>query len=192
MNLPAEVAASAPAPPPSPTPPPPTAAAPRATVLVQVPISHYIDRFQRLHHRDPSPEDLRPYAAKTEASIRATVEQAIPAEFASILKVDRIDDPGPERPSVAPADAESRRDRAWWPIAALAASAAAATFAAVTTRRLLGRRPAVEAAAPSRPSAFEVGDSAGPAERVRELVRLDPSAASGVLQRWIGRGGTVG
>ena len=31
-----------------------------------------------------------------------------------------------------------------------------------------------------------------PSERVRELVRFNPEAAAGVLQRWIGQGGHVG
>jgi flagellar biosynthesis/type III secretory pathway M-ring protein FliF/YscJ len=32
------------------------------------------------------------------------------------------------------------------------------------------------------------GPVPGPSERVRDLVRRDPEAAAGVLQRWIGQG----
>ncbi len=52
-------------------------------------------------------------------------------------------------------------------------------------------------AGPSRPPRWRAGFVAdepnpGPSERVRELIRLNPEAAAGVLQRWIGQGGTVG
>ena len=40
--------------------------------------------------------------------------------------------------------------------------------------------------------ASDAGAGPGPSERVRELIRLNPEAAAGVLQRWIGQGGALG
>ena len=66
------------------------------------------------------------------------------------------------------------------------------------SRRWSGWRPAGRSARPSR-SAWRPGFVAdgpagpvpGPSERVRELIRLNPEAAAGVLQRWIGQGGAL-
>ena len=45
------------------------------------------------------------------------------------------------------------------------------------------------AGSPTIGTAPEAGHA--PSERVRELVRFNPEAAAGVLQRWIGQGGHV-
>jgi hypothetical protein len=47
------------------------------------------------------------------------------------------------------------------------------------------RRPSIPPPRRTRIDMFGLA----PAERARELVRLDPAAAGGVLQRWIGQGG---
>jgi hypothetical protein len=62
------------------------------------------------------------------------------------------------------------------------------------SRRPIARLASASASASDR-SRFEgVGASAAgqsAAERVRELIRLNPEAAAGVLHRWIGQGGRL-
>jgi hypothetical protein len=69
-------------------------------------------------------------------------------------------------------------------------------LSALGVRVLAGRRPAGRRPAPTLPGHYR-SDAAsepgsGPAERVRELIRLNPEAAASVLHRWIGRGESLG
>ena len=67
----------------------------------------------------------------------------------------------------------------------------AAAYRAVVSRRPVPRRArGADRGRYPIDAAPEPGHA--PSERVRELVRFNPEAAAGVLQRWIGQGGHVG
>ncbi len=186
MNQAAEVSEASPPPAPPATRP---AGPARAQILVQVPISHYLNAFRQLHHHEPYRDELIQYATGTEEKIRSTILYLVPpAEFAG-LKVDRIDDPVFDRPLAVTGESESLRVRSWMLAAAMGLAVAGMLVLIAGARWVVARRPAVASEVAPRRAAFEVGDMAGPSERVRELVRLDPTAAAGVLQRWIGQGG---
>jgi type III secretory pathway lipoprotein EscJ len=164
----------------------------RVIVLVQVPISFYLDRYrmQAKGNHDPSPEDLQPYVDKTDELIRQAVTSAVPPPELEDIKISRIDVPGRERPAPTGASsvAELRRISTWWVGVASGCAILVLALAAVGGRWLVVHRPARPLHAPHRRRSFTF-DAAGPAERVRELVRRDPEAAAGVLQRWIAAGG---
>ncbi len=88
-------------------------------------------------------------------------------------------------------DLEARRAVATWLPVAAAAALAAVGLMALGGGLIAARRPSSRVPRPVRRDPFEagVGDDAGPGERVRELIRLDPAAAAGVLHRWIAQGG---
>lgn len=163
----------------------------RALVLVQVPISHYVRKVQSQgKHRDPSPDDLKPYVEKTEDSIRTTVATVVPAAEFGSLKISRYDDPIPLAPPPASSAVAARSLRNWWLPVAAGAGLAALGLLAIAGRWLAGRRPEpVAQRFTPRAERFDAGHVSGPSERVRELVRRDPVIAAGVLQRWIGQGG---
>ncbi len=164
----------------------------RVIVLVQVPISFYLERYrsQTKASHEPAPEDLQPYVEKTDELIRQAVTSAIPPLELEDIKISRIDVAGRERPppSTVSAVSELRRISSWWIGASAAGAVSTLGLLALGGRWLATRKPVTRTSAPQRrkPHAF---DSAGPSERVRELVRRDPEAAAGVLQRWIGAGG---
>jgi type III secretory pathway lipoprotein EscJ len=170
----------------------------RATVLVRVPRSYYLRLFHDQHpNQSPTPEDLGPYVAGVDRSIRTLVALVVPPrEFEHELKIERIDDLGPPRPVVAPSSgvADGRRPGlvVWLPVAG-GVTLAVLVLAALGGGWLAGRRPVRGAELPARlrppPEPTAAPTAAGPGERVRELVRLDPGAAAGVLHRWIAMGG---
>jgi type III secretory pathway lipoprotein EscJ len=161
----------------------------RAMVLVQVPISYYVERYRTLTkvNREPSPEDLQPYVEKAEEGIKLAVKNAVPASELGEIKISRIDVPGALRPALPAAGKEPWRMPVWWMGVAAAASIVAAALTAVGGRWLVSRRPATIAPRPHIRPPYSA-DAPGPSERVRELVRRDPAAAAGVLHRWIGGG----
>ena len=161
-----------------------------ARVFIQVPYGYYMQLYRvDGPRREPSRDDLTPYVAKVEESIRATVAHVIPAEELGGVQVDRINLPVPSRPTLATAAVDPRRSPPWWaPTLALAVVGALL----LVGRRLKPRRPDRSARGSRRRRvdlAEGLANGPGPSERVRELVRLDPEAAAGVLQRWIGQGG---
>jgi len=162
----------------------------KAMVLVEVPIRFYLDRYRARTGHEAAPEDLQPYVDKTEEVIRLSVANAIPAGELGPLKIVRIDVAGPARPAPAnPAAAsELRRASVFWIGAAGAGATATLGLLAVAGRWLANRRPSPGPSRPHRRSPYSF-DAPGPSERVRELVRRDPEAAAGVLQRWVGGGG---
>ena len=174
-----------------PTPPSRT----KANVWVRVPRSFYLMEFQsRSPNRQPTQEDLEPMRITTEKLVHDAVEIHIPKDELGVVKVGIIqDDLASSRPLLLPSVSETHRP---WPLLALSGAVGVASLAAVAALvRLATRRPS---ARPS-PSAWRPGfvddgpsgPSPGPSERVRELIRLNPEAAAGVLQRWIGQGGAL-
>jgi flagellar M-ring protein FliF len=182
-----------------PPPPPLASVAPahppltRANVWVRVPRSFYLLDFQsRSLGRQPTQDDLEPMRLTTEKFIHDAVEIHIPKDDLGLVKIAVVqDDLTSTRPLLLPSSPESSRPWTW---VAVSGGISVASMAAVAGLvRLATRRPSSR---PSR-SALRAGfvadgpsdPSPGPSERVRELIRLNPEAAAGVLQRWIGQGG---
>lgn len=164
----------------------------RARVIIQVPISHYIDGFKRAApNHEPTQENLRPYVEKTERSIRNAVAQLIPESELAELQINHIVLASPSGPVTVAAHADPHRPFSWW--LPIMASAVLAMLALAGGRMIIGRRPATQAVFRSGEKRYGVdeghGAGPGPSERVRDLVRRNPEAAAGVLQRWIGQGG---
>jgi type III secretory pathway lipoprotein EscJ len=164
----------------------------RAAILVQVPMSHYRDGFRRAApNREPSSDDLRAYVEKTEDSIRNAVVQVVPD---AKLTIDRINVPSASEPDAVPAHPEGRHLLAWWIPVALASGLAVVAIAGGGV--LAARRPAARPVRRTPREPFDLDEDEasrpGPSERVRDLLRLNPEAAAGVLQRWIGQGGHTG
>jgi hypothetical protein len=171
----------------------PASAGGKATVLVRVPRSHYLRLYREGHGAErPVEDDLAPYVARVSETIRVVVGAVVgPAEL-SELKIDRVDDLGP---SWQPAPASSSAGRAGLPVwlgPALAGLFLGLCIVVVGGRWLLMRGSGGPGARPaSRRRLSTLAESkAGPGERVRALVRLDPAAAGGVLHRWIAQGST--
>ena len=162
----------------------------RTTILVRVPRSYYLQLFRAANPRhEPSADDLRPIVTRTQQMIETVVDAALPSGSPRDLKIDRIDDLVPTKPTVPVSENELIRTlvQAWWP-PALVAGLVTALF--LTGGRLVASRwPATRPVRPAPAGGFEAGDASGPNERVRDLVRLDPEAAAGVLHRWIAQGG---
>jgi len=167
------------------------AGAEKARVLVQVPIEFFLTLYRpKTPGREPSPEDLKPYRAKTDERIRSAVAYVIPAAMLGGVTIELIDLPGPSHPPAA-VQAEPLRAVPWWIPAG--AAAGLTLFTLLGGRLLVARRPATRGVSTVRRNRFDAGQPSptgpGPAERVRELVRTNPAAAAGVLQRWVGEGG---
>jgi flagellar biosynthesis/type III secretory pathway M-ring protein FliF/YscJ len=179
------------------TPPPTSTPKTRARVLVQIPLSYYVLAFQeRTPGRQPSPDDLRPMRETTERLARNAVANTIPQNELGPVTIDMIpDDLSSPRPLVLPPASEPLMSWRWLAIAA-SAGVGVAVFLVTALVRIATRRPAsARAARPPRRAGFiadgPTGAVPGPSERVRELIRLNPEAAAGVLQRWIGQGGAL-
>jgi type III secretory pathway lipoprotein EscJ len=188
-----QVELAQPAPPPVASFVPPTPPLTRANVWVRVPRSFYLLDFQsRSPGRQPTQDDLELMRLTADKVIRDAVEIHIPKEDLGGIKIAVIqDDLTSTRPLMLPSSPETVRPWTW---VALSAGVSAASMLAVAGLvRLATRRPSNR---PSR-SAWRAdfvsdgpsGPVPGPSERVRELIRLNPEAAAGVLQRWIGQGG---
>jgi hypothetical protein len=192
-----------------PAPPPPpivTAAADdppaaRADILVRVPSTYYASLAQQVTattQSEPTLEDLYGLARQTETMIRRSVEMVVPASERGEIRVERILVPGPRRlaASASAAGREWSGSARWRPLhlavaggIALALAATAAVAAAGRRQRRRAVRRERRAAGPREPRyRVDSADAPGPSERVRDLVRLDPGAAAGVLNRWIAAG----
>jgi hypothetical protein len=173
--------------------PKPTVAG-KAMVLVQVPISYYLERYKALAkaNHEPAPEDLQPYVEKTEEVIRNAVSNAIPAAELGLVKISRIDVPSLAHlsPANSATASENRRVSLWWLGASGGGAIVLVGLLAIGGRWLVARRPPTGFTRPHPRPSFKF-DTTGPSERVRELVRRDPEGAAGVLQRWIGGEGDV-
>lgn len=152
----------------------------------------------------------------TDDQIKERVMRALPKDELGEISIERVDEPLRRRAASSPTPApspvaetstststapgasvrlESRSE--WLPYAVAGAGLGLVALIAAASL-LMGwrRRPALREADPSGVrTRFDREDAAtsgpAPSERVRELVRRDPEAAAGVLQRWIGQGGHV-
>ncbi len=172
----------------------------RASIWVKVPRSYYL-RIARDNApgRAPSQEDLKIYHQKTCEQVDHAVAVLIPPPERGRVMVDIIQDALAADPAPVVAAASVDAVRAWpnW-VAPAALGAGAGLGVAVVLGTGVGllasRRPSARPSRSSIRSGLSVdapsGPVPGPSERVRDLVRRDPEAAAGVLQRWIG--GTEG
>jgi hypothetical protein len=166
---------------------PEPAASGRATVVVRVPDTYYRGHFHDVSpRRTLSEEDMVLFVARTEDSIRSAVALAVPEGELGELFIDRIYEVPQRARALVPSSPQARwLDRGW-----LAAAGVALGLAGLASLGRLARRPAARAGqtAPGRRPA-RVDAATSPAQRVRDLVKLDTAAAAGVLQRWIAQGG---
>jgi hypothetical protein len=201
------VATSAPAPAAESVPDPAPAAAEaagRVDVLVLVPSTYYAALAQQLQEtteREPTSADFLAMAHQTETMIQRSVELVVPPDERGEVRVARVLVPGARRPTAGVAAVRERTTLArWQPLhlavaggigLALAATAAVAAAGRRQRRRLARRERRTPG--PREPRyRIDQADAPGPSERVRDLVRLDPGAAAGVLNRWIGTTDPVG
>jgi hypothetical protein len=171
-----------------------------ARVLVRVPRSYYLSKAAL--NRDPSPDRLQPFIDQTESLIREAVAHVVPSELTRpgeppdvTIQILPVDPPAsvPLRSQVAN---DVRGPFPGWLPACVAGVGLMVLLSALGVRVLAWRRPAGRRVAAARPGRYR-SDAAsepgsGPAERVRELIRLNPEAAASVLHRWIGRGESLG
>ncbi len=163
----------------------------RANVWIRVPRSFYLMAAQASNHH-PSAEDLQLMRETTTRIIREAVDASIPKEMQGELKVATVqDDLSAARTFLlTPDPAEPTQS---WLLPAVASGVALAMVASVATAfRLATKRPASRPNPAWRPGFVADEPNPGPSERVRELIRSNPEAAAGVLQRWIGQGGAAG
>jgi len=134
--------------------------------------------------------------ARNEQWIRKAVALVVPRGEPWSVEIDSIlDDTTAVGLLPSQIASPSRRSVPWWPLVGTAA-AVAATLMVAAYRAVVSRRPMPRRARGSDRVRYPI-DAApesghAPSERVRELVRFNPEAAAGVLQRWIGQGGHVG
>ncbi len=165
----------------------------RANVWVRVPRSFYLMAAQtQSASRHPSAEDLLQMQNTTVRLAHEAVNASIPKEMRGDVKVDTVqDDLSASRAFSFPPDPAEPVQA--WLIPSVASGAGLAVVASVVAGfRLATKRPPARAGAAWRADFVANEPNSGPSERVRELIRLNPEAAAGVLQRWIGQGGTVG
>jgi hypothetical protein len=175
-----------------------------ARVWVRVPRSYYFSKA--VPDRDPSADQLKPIVDRTEDLIRVAVAHVVPPELTPPggdpdLKIDVIPAGQPASMPLRSEVATDARRPLWWGLpVGVAAGGLLVLVSVLGARALAGRRPAGR---PRRVSSMRPGPGRyrsdaparepgpGPAERVRELVRLSPEAAASVLQRWIGQEETL-
>jgi hypothetical protein len=171
-----------------------------ARVWVRVPKSYYLTRAGLNRH--PSPDRFQPFVDQTESLIRAAVAHVVPPELSPPgeppdLTIDIIpDDPPASVPLRSQVAGDARRPLSWWIPAGAAGGCLMVVLSALGVRVLAWRRPSGRRVAATRPGHYRSDAAAepghGPAERVRELIRLNPEAAASVLHRWIGQGESLG
>ncbi|WP_158633757.1 hypothetical protein [Tautonia sociabilis] len=169
----------------------------RANVLVEVPASYYLARHEAFADgEEPGREILDRFVAFTEEYVRSIVAHVIPEESLGRLQVLMLPLSNDEAGLAEERGPAGRRGWAgpWWAPAAVVGGGAALALLAAAGGWLPGFRPAPRA--PAEPGAprphlmpsLRDDDTPGPADRVRELVRRDPSAAAAVLRRWVDQG----
>ncbi len=160
-------------------------------IWVKVPRSFYKSTIQR----EPSIEVSKLWE-RNEKLIRTAIDLVVARGESWDVKIDSIpDDASSADPMPIQAASQSRRPVPWW---SLAGTAAAVVVMLMVTayRAVVSRRPVPRRARGTDRGRYPI--DAAPesghvsSERVRELVRFNPEAAAGVLQRWIGQGGHVG
>ncbi len=165
----------------------------RGRVLIYVPRSFYYGVDLKTDEREPSRDDLRLVAERTEKQIRTAVALVIPDAESWKVDVDMIwDEVSLNRPLALPASAQPRHRLLEWGIAgSIGVAAAVLILAAVGSWIHVARRPArlPEPTVETRRYHVDSASDPGPSERVRELIHRNPEAAASVLERWMGQGG---
>jgi hypothetical protein len=184
-----------PDPPVEPSPAPVPISRTKANVWVRVPRSFYfLDFAAKSPGRQPTQEDLNQMRETTEKFIHDAVEIHIPKEELGEVKIGVIqDDLASPRPLLIPSADESHRPWIWAALSGVVVLAGIGAVGAMV-RLATRRQPSRPLRSSWRPEYVDDGPSGplpGPSERVRELIRLNPEAAAGVLQRWIGQGGAI-
>jgi type III secretory pathway lipoprotein EscJ len=168
-------------------------AAERGRVVVRVPRSFYYRMQIRNDEHDPSPEERRFMAERTEGQIRTAVALVLPASDSWKVEVDTIpDDISLNRPAIVPSSPDPRhRVQDWVIVGGVGVGVSILAIAASWIR--MSRRPArlPEPAATTRRYHIDSASQPSPSERVRELIERSPEAAASVLQRWVGQGGSA-
>ena len=162
-------------------------------ILINVPRSYYLNADIRLDSREPTRDELRLMAERTENQIRRVVSLATPSNEA--WKVDIVtipDEVSLSRPVNLESSEKARRRVLDWGIVGTVV-AVVSILAALGSWIQVARRPVAtpEPALQARRYHADLASEPGPSERVRELVRRNPEAAASVLQRWTGQGGRV-
>lgn len=160
----------------------------KVRVVVWVPNTYYLEQARALFgDRAPSSSDLGALVARTREMISTAVSLIVPADALCDLTIEQYfaaeetAAPAPKRlEPVAPGLPD------WLAPALGGAVAGGVALLLGTGWWWSGRRQPRSGVAVRRPHIELTGNA--PAERVRELVRLDPAAAAGVLQRWLAAG----
>ena len=170
----------------------------KARVWVRVPRSWYYRAAEsRAPNRAPTDDELQAIVATTRQLIHDAVEATIPREIlgnVNDVKIDTVQDDLAINPRalLIPPDPESRL--AWlWPgaVGGDRGGGRDGRGRGVACGGRRGGRCRGHRARVGPRTSSPTGRAArwpGPSERVRELIRLDPEAAAGVLQRWVGQG----
>ena len=164
-------------------------------VLIYVPRSFYLNADIRPDNREPTRDELRSMAERTENQIRKVVGVATTRSSES-WEVDIFtipDEVSLYRPVNLQSTVDARRRVMDWGIVGTVV-AVVSILAAVGSWIQVARRPVVDASdrrSERRRYHVDSASEPGPSERVRELVRRNPEAAASVLQRWTGQGGRV-
>ena len=167
----------------------------KAYILVQVPRSYYLKLFQSIHPTQvPTPEDLAPFAIRVRETVHTVVNAIVPNSELAAINILRIDDTESMPPTALTGPTPRKGYPTWFPVVG-GIGVAAVVLLILGGGWLAMRRPSFGsnfgASNHRSRSQQSSATSAGPSERVRDLIRLDPSAAAGVLHRWIAQGGHV-
>ena len=162
-------------------------------ILIYVPRSFYLNASDiKTDIREPTREELRTMADRTENLIRTAVSLATPENESWKVDVFTIpDEVSLSRPTILQTSAEARRRVVMdWGIVGTV-GAIVSIVAAVGSWIQVARRPVrlPEPTVKTRRYHIDSASEPGPSERVRELVRNNPEAAASVLERWTRQGG---
>jgi hypothetical protein len=194
VNAPARVEAVEPAEAPAPK------LSSRANVLVEIPARYYWERHLAAREgRRPSPSELRPLIEQTEQMVRTAVQHVIPPDQMGSVHIVEIPAVEPFTP-VAPAAAAGPLGLSGTELRTLIWAGGATGMGLVVLifwltarrQRTVAREPFRTLATPEHLDRMEADNGPILTDRIRDLVRRDPKAAAGVVQRWIGQGGHVG
>jgi flagellar M-ring protein FliF len=161
-------------------------------VLIYVPRSFYLNAADfKTDNREPTREELRTMADRTENQIRTAVGLA--KSDSESWKVDVFtipDEVSLSRPTILQSSEDNRRRVLDWGIVGTV-GAIVSIVAALGSWIQVARRPArlPEPMVKTRRYHVDSASEPGPSERVRELVRNNPEAAASVLERWTRQGG---
>ena len=162
------------------------------SILIYVPRSFYLNADIRPDNREPTRDELRLMAERTENQIRSVVSLATPST--EPWKVDIItipDEVSLSRPVKLESSVEARRRVLDWGIVGTVGAVVSVLAALGSWIQVAPTGGAPGPALQARRYHADAASEPGPSERVRELVRRNPEAAASVLQRWTGQGGRV-